>query len=328
MFQPSASQTNDRAASSRSGQRAVREIPIAAAAGDRLVDAVHGRSPSAASGRWRYWPTGSGPGRSSRRGATPPGPRIRRRPSESRDRRRPRTRPRRYPLVRTQIARRVQRFVTQRARRPARGDAWCDQVANWRADSGVRKPGPRRDLLGVVEDHRGIELGVADRQQKLDHDRLRLGVPAQTHGADPELGVDRGDQRAEVLGSVSAANGAEPAVDLRISSAAIRSRAPRPVSFSSITEITRLSLQWPAGRTSGFRAADGPGHKRRGAEDVNCAGMVTSKYQAISAVTRRCPVPVTVSVGGTADDGVAPAGVLALVVVGAQHRTPVRRRCG
>ena len=52
-------------------------------------------------------------------------------------------------------------------------------------------------LLGVIEHHRLVDLLLADRKQ-LHDDGPGFDVPAQSHGADPELLLDRGAQRLGV----------------------------------------------------------------------------------------------------------------------------------
>ena len=52
------------------------------------------------------------------------------------------------------------------------------------------RPNGVRALVGVVQHHRLVDLALGDRQQ-FDHHRARIGVPAEAHGADPELLLER-----------------------------------------------------------------------------------------------------------------------------------------
>src|SRR5664279_6365174 len=86
----------------------------------------------------------------------------------------------------------VERVVAQGARRPPGGD---DPFGVLGEVPGLAQrhehPQRVRTVLAVLEHDLFADLFLAQRQQF--HDDLRaLAVPGQAHGADPELGVDRG----------------------------------------------------------------------------------------------------------------------------------------
>ena len=114
------------------------------------------------------------------------------------------------------VAVRGEWLATQRARGTTRGDhALGAQRELARLDRGEEHPHGVGALLGIVEDDRFVELRLADREQ-FDDDGLRLGVPAEAHRADPELDVQRCQERAEVseLARLGRHRGTEPPVDL------------------------------------------------------------------------------------------------------------------
>ena len=55
-----------------------------------------------------------------------------------------------------------------------------------------------RAVLGVVEHHTLVELTLGDGQEFYHHG-LGFRVPAESHRADPEFGIDRHDEGAEVF---------------------------------------------------------------------------------------------------------------------------------
>src|SRR3954447_8451126 len=109
----------------------------------------------------------------------------------------------------------VERLGAQRARRPTGGDHALGAAGELAGlHRGEEHAQGVRALLGVVQHDRLVDLLLAHREE-FDHDGARVGVPAQAHGADPELLLERHGQRVEVaarrlLGGVPA----EPAGDL------------------------------------------------------------------------------------------------------------------
>src|SRR6478609_2203100 len=95
----------------------------------------------------------------------------------------------------TDVAFGVERVVAQRAGR-ATGRHHLLGVFGEIARLGQRKEHPQRvrAVLPVFQHDLLANLFLGQRQQ-FDDDLRSLAVPGQAHGADPELGVDRGGER-------------------------------------------------------------------------------------------------------------------------------------
>jgi len=191
-------------------------------------------------------------------------------------------------------ARRIQRLGTQRARRAPGVDHPVGPIGERpRLRRGEEDPHRVRALLGVVEHHRLVDLALGDGQQ-LDHHGTALGIPAETHGADPELLLERDLQRVGVhliVRRVVRQVGAEAAVNLL---------EQRTDAFGEHRHL--LLLQRDADRLGVFhrlqveravaRLPDGPGDEPVGlTEDMDDPSHCTSDTRVIGRAGQVVPPP-------------------------------------